>query len=190
MAQQSEPVHHGPPHAVMQSMSFLSPHLASRGHRLSPARRFRTTGGGLAAAPGCHTIRTKIGARLRHGWNEQIGNHNSLMRPKGNQGGKPTFLINSRGYLFQELTASALIMGGHGVTVIGPTVHDAFDELFIAERTAMYQMTAVASGQKLRMQPDAMRRRWNGPWGDKLDARLHLDAWRHVLDREEPDYAT
>ncbi|MEI7712180.1 MAG: class II aldolase/adducin family protein [Rhodospirillales bacterium] len=220
----------------------------------------------------------------RHGWNEQIGNHNSLMLP----GDKPTFLINPRGYLFQELTASSLIvcdldghvlrgtgelrkvaffiharihvqnpaatcvlhvhpryltalslledpslilahhnnlllndrvaydldavapadsiaegdrlaaalgnkstlvMGGHGVTVVGPTVHDAFDELFIAERTAMYQMTAVASGQKLRTLPDGMRRRWSGPWGEKLDARLHLDAWRRVLDREEPDYA-
>ncbi len=221
----------------------------------------------------------------RHGWNEQIGNHNSLML----SGAKPTFLINPRGYLFQELTASSLlvcdldgsvlrgsgelrkvaffiharihlrnpaatcvlhvhpryltalslledpslilahhnnlllndrvaydldavapadsneegdrlaaalgdkstlVMGGHGVTVVGPTVHDAFDELFIAERTAMYQMTAVSSGQKLRTLPDAMRRRWNGPWGEKLDARLHLDAWRRVLDREEPDYAT
>ncbi len=220
----------------------------------------------------------------RHGWNEQIGNHNSLMLP----GDKPTFLINPRGYLFQELTArslivcdlegnvlrgtgelrkvaffiharihlqnpaatcvlhvhpryltalslledpslilahhnnlllndrvaydldavapadsteegdrlaaalgdkSTLVMGGHGVTVVGPTVHDAFDELFIAERTAMYQMTAVATGQKLRTLPENMRRRWNGPWGDKLDARLHLDAWRRVLDREEPDYA-
>jgi ribulose-5-phosphate 4-epimerase/fuculose-1-phosphate aldolase len=221
----------------------------------------------------------------RHGWNEQIGNHNSLMLP----GDKPTFLINPRGYLFQELTASSLIvcdldgnvlrgpgelrkvaffiharihlrnpaatcvlhvhpryltalslledptlilahhnnlllndrvaydldavapadgteegdrlaaalgdkstlvMGGHGVTVVGPTVHDAFDELYIAERTAMYQMTAVSSGRKLRTLPDAMRRRWNGPWGEKLDARLHLDAWRRVLDREEPDYAS
>ena len=221
----------------------------------------------------------------RQGWNEQIGNHNSLML----SGEKPIFPINPRGFLFQELTASSLIvcdldghvlrglgelrkvaffiharihlrnpaatcvlhvhpryltalslledptlilahhnnlllndrvaydldavapadshaegdrlaaalgdkstllMGGHGVTVVGPTVHDAFDELFIAERTAMYQMTAVSTGQKLRVLPDAMRRRWNGPWGEKLDARLHLDAWRRVLDREEPDYAT
>jgi hypothetical protein len=37
--------------------------------------------------------------------------------------------------------------------------------------------------------PETSRRRWSGPWGQKLDARLHLDAWRRVLDREEPDYA-
>jgi ribulose-5-phosphate 4-epimerase/fuculose-1-phosphate aldolase len=225
----------------------------------------------------------------RHGWNEQIGNHNSLMLPASGPGAPPLFLINPRGYLFQELTASSLIvcdldgrvvrgtgelrkvafhiharihlqqpaatcvlhvhpqyltslalldkpdlvlahhnnlllndriaiddggdapaadnaegdrlaaalgdktilvMGGHGVTVVGPTIHDAFDELYIAERTCMYQMTAMATGQKLRQLPDTSRRRWSGPWGQKLDARLHLDAWRRVLDREEPDYAT
>ena len=45
----------------------------------------------------------RIGARL--GWNEQIGNHNSLMLP----GGEELFLINPRGLLFQEITASSLI---------------------------------------------------------------------------------
>ncbi|MBS0559037.1 MAG: class II aldolase/adducin family protein [Proteobacteria bacterium] len=224
----------------------------------------------------------------RHGWNEQIGNHNSLMLPRQRADDPPLFLINPRGLLFQEVTAgnlivcdldgrvvrgtgelrkvafhiharihlrnpaadcvlhvhpqyltalslladpefalahhnnlllndrmaidnggdapadsnaegdrlaaalgdkSILVMGGHGVTVIGPTVHDAFDELFIAERTCMYQMTAMATGQKLRALPETSRRRWSGPWGGKLDARLHLDAWRRVLDREEPDYA-
>ena len=223
--------------------------------------------------------------QARHGWNEQIGNHNSLMLP----GEEARFLINPRGLLFQELTASTLIlcdlegqvlegrgelrkvafhiharlhlarpgaacvmhvhpqyltalslletpelalahhnnlllndrvaiddhgdapagshaegdriaaalgeksilvMGGHGVTVVGPTVADAFDELFIAERTCMYQMTAMATGLPLRRLPEGGRRRWSGPWGEKIDARLHLDAWRRVLDREEPEYAT
>ena len=225
----------------------------------------------------------RIMARL--GWNEQIGNHNSLMLP----GPTPSFLINPRGLLFQELTASSLIvcdldgtvlrgtgelrrvafhihacihmrheaavcvlhvhpqyltalsllenpeltlshhnnlllndrlridyggtapatsheeghriaaamdgasillMGGHGVTVAGPTVADAFDELYIAERTCMYQMTAMATGRALRTLPETGRRGWHGAWGEKLDARRHLDAWRRVLDREEPNYQT
>ncbi|HWX49219.1 MAG TPA: class II aldolase/adducin family protein [Roseomonas sp.] len=224
----------------------------------------------------------RVAARL--GWNEQIGNHNSLMLP----GETPRFLINPRGYLFQELRASDLIicdlegrvlqgsgelrkvafhiharihlqnpaatcvihvhprwltslsllrdtelalshhnnlllndrvvydhegdepvhqneegdriarlmgdrsvmvMRGHGVTVVGPTVHDAFDECYMAERTAMYQMTALQTGQPLHRLPERLRRNHHGPWGDKMDARLHLDAWRRVLDREEPDYA-
>ena len=47
----------------------------------------------------------RVAARL--GWNEQIGNHNSLMLP-GRM--NAAFLINPRGYLFQELTASSLIV--------------------------------------------------------------------------------
>ena len=58
----------------------------------------------------------------------------------------------------------------------------------IVERTAMYQMTALNTGRPLRRLLEAGRRNWHGPWGDKIDARLHLDAWRRVLDREEPDY--
>ncbi|WP_203072405.1 class II aldolase/adducin family protein [Falsiroseomonas ponticola] len=222
----------------------------------------------------------------REGWNEQIGNHNSLMLPGE---GPPRFLINPRGYLFQELKASDLIvcdldgkvlqgtgelrkvafhiharihllnpraacvvhvhprwltalsllrdtelqlshhnnlllndrvvydhegdepvhhneegdriarclgdksvmvMRGHGVTVVGPTVHDAFDECFIAERTAMYQMTAMSTGRAMHALPERLRRNHLGPWGEKIDARLHLNAWRRVLDREEPDYRT
>src|SRR6185437_11218175 len=46
----------------------------------------------------------------RQGWNEQIGNHNSLMLPKRTPDEAPTFLINPRGMLFQELTASSLIV--------------------------------------------------------------------------------
>ena len=41
----------------------------------------------------------------------------------------------------------------------------------------------------LRALPQQARRNWHGAWGDKYDARLHLDAWRRVLDKEEPDYA-
>ncbi len=225
----------------------------------------------------------RISARL--GWNEQIGNHNSVMIP----GDKPLFLINPRGYLFRELTASSLIvcdldgkvlrgtgelrkvafhiharihlgsanakcvlhvhpqyltalsmidrgrfalshhnnlllndrvvyddwaeapvadneegdriarllgdktimvMNNHGITVVGLTVHEAFDELYAAERTCMYQMTAMQTGMPLKQLPEHARRRYTGPWGDKVDARMHLDAWRRILDKEEPDYAT
>jgi len=45
----------------------------------------------------------RVAARL--GWNEQIGNHNSLMLPQRPRDDTPLFLINPRGMLFQELTA-------------------------------------------------------------------------------------
>ena len=187
----------------------------------------------------------RVHARLD--WNEQIGNHHSVMLP-GNPD-RPLFLINPRGLLFHEITASNLIvcdldgnvvrgtvelrkvafciharihlanpkavallhvhpqyltalsmiedgrlelshfnnltlndriaydeetsdaitpqegdryakvlgdktillMPHHGVTVIGPTIEEAFDELHGAERTAMYQMTAMQTGRKLQI---------------------------------------
>jgi ribulose-5-phosphate 4-epimerase/fuculose-1-phosphate aldolase len=50
----------------------------------------------------------RICARLN--WNEQIGNHNSLILPQARPGDKPLFMINPRGYRFEELTASSLIV--------------------------------------------------------------------------------
>ena len=46
----------------------------------------------------------------RHGWNEQIGNHNSLMLPQARPDDPPLFIINPRGFRFEELTASSLIV--------------------------------------------------------------------------------
>jgi ribulose-5-phosphate 4-epimerase/fuculose-1-phosphate aldolase len=99
---------------------------------------------------------------------------------------------NAEGDRLAELMGdkSIMVMGAHGVTVVGATVHEAFDECYSAERTCMYQMTAMMTGRKLRALPESSRQRWNGPWGEKVDARMHLDAWRRILDREEPDYAS
>jgi ribulose-5-phosphate 4-epimerase/fuculose-1-phosphate aldolase len=83
-----------------------------------------------------------------------------------------------------------LLSKNHGVTVVGPTPAEAFDELYIAERTAMYQVTAMSTGLPLAPFADNLRDRFNGPWGEKFDADLHLAAVRRMLDLEEPDYAT
>ena len=85
---------------------------------------------------------------------------------------------------------SILIMGSHGVTVVGPDIASAFDELHQAERTMMYHMTALSTGKRLRKLPEASRRHYLGAWGDKVDARMHLDAWRRMLDKEGSDYAS
>lgn len=84
---------------------------------------------------------------------------------------------------------TVLLMANHGVTVVGPTIHDAFDELYMAERTCKYQMTAMATGRPLREMKREHRMNHKGAWSDYFDARLHLDAWRRILDRDEPDYA-
>lgn len=124
----------------------------------------------------------------------ELVHHNNLLlndRIAYDQGGHQPALDNAEGDRIAGCLdgRSILVMRHHGVTVVGPTAHDAFDELYMCERTAMYQLTAMASGGRLRRLPPACRAQHRGAWGDVMDARLHLDAWRRVLDREEPDYA-
>lgn len=83
-----------------------------------------------------------------------------------------------------------LVMANHGVSVVGPTIADAFDELYMAEQTCKYQMTARATGLPLRPMNERLRMHFHGAWSEYFDARLHLDAWRRILDREAPDYAS
>jgi ribulose-5-phosphate 4-epimerase/fuculose-1-phosphate aldolase len=83
-----------------------------------------------------------------------------------------------------------LIMGNHGVTVVGATVAQAFDELYHLERACETLVTAYMTGQPLRVVSDDVAGRTSQHWQDFLySADLHFAEFRKVLDREEPDYA-
>src|SRR4051795_63151 len=92
-----------------------------------------------------------------------------------NGGGQPV-LNNDEGDRIAGLLGNKtiMIMGGHGVTVVGPTVEEAFDELYSAERTCMYQMTAQMTGKKLRQIPAQHRRNAKGRRGQYADSRMFL----------------
>ena len=83
---------------------------------------------------------------------------------------------------------TVMVMANHGILSVGPTVADAFHELLVVEQSCQYQMMAMWTGHQLRKQPDHLRWNYRGTWTDKLEGRFLLDAWRRVLDREEPDY--
>ena len=122
-----------------------------------------------------------------------LSHHNSLLlnerRAYDGDGNEPVH-DDAEGDRIARLMGdkTIMLMRGHGVTVVGPAVHEAFDEAYMAEGSCMYRMTAMQTGQPLRKLPEGLRRNHTGPWGERLDARLHLNAWRRVLDREEPDY--
>jgi ribulose-5-phosphate 4-epimerase/fuculose-1-phosphate aldolase len=173
-------------HGELRKVAF---HIHARIHLQHPAARCV-----LHVHPRYLTELSMIkGGRL------QLTHHNNLLlndRIAYDEGQHGPAHSNEEGDRLAALLGdkTILIMANHGVSVVGPGVHDAFDELYIAERTCMYQMTAqtaaAGSAQELYTQPDHLRRGYNGPWGERYDARLHLDAWRRVLDREEPDYAS
>ncbi len=85
-----------------------------------------------------------------------------------------------------------LIMGNHGVMVVGDTVARAFDELYYFERACETYLTALASGKPLRVVSDAVAEKTAQQWEDYLDrvgiGDAHLREIHAILEREEPDY--
>lgn len=85
---------------------------------------------------------------------------------------------------------SVLFLGNHGVIVVGPTVAEAFDELYYLERAARNQVLAMSTGRPLALIDDETAALACTQWLEyPAVASLHLDALRGVLDEEEPDYA-
>lgn len=78
----------------------------------------------------------------------------------------------------------------HGLTTIGATVADAFDNFYFTERWAMLTILSAGMGQERHRMPDEML--WKSPDRDKTltprAQQAHLNAWMRVLDIEEPDY--
>lgn len=85
---------------------------------------------------------------------------------------------------------TTLIMGSHGITTVGGTVADAYIEMESVERSAMWQSIASTYNGKLKQMPNQMRRNHYGPLSDRWDTHLTFAAYKRILDRDEPDYAT
>jgi ribulose-5-phosphate 4-epimerase/fuculose-1-phosphate aldolase len=82
-----------------------------------------------------------------------------------------------------------LMMGNHGITVTGPSIAFAFDEMVYFERAAQTLMIAYGTGKKLRVAPDDVARLTARQWLDYPHlADDHLTEVKAILDREEPDY--
>ncbi|MBM3573376.1 MAG: aldolase [Alphaproteobacteria bacterium] len=83
-----------------------------------------------------------------------------------------------------------MFMASHGLTVVGPTIAEAYCELDNVERVCMWQWIAKSGFGPLRQMPERLRHRYNGPYGARADAALEFAALRRVLDKHEPDYAS
>jgi ribulose-5-phosphate 4-epimerase/fuculose-1-phosphate aldolase len=85
-----------------------------------------------------------------------------------------------------------LLMGNHGVMVVGENVARAFDELYYFERACETYVTALSTGMPLRVASDEIAETTARQWEDYVQrvglADAHLRELREILDREEPDY--
>ncbi len=83
-----------------------------------------------------------------------------------------------------------LMMGNHGVLVVGATVAETFDTLYHVERACRTLMLAYASGQKLAVLSDAVAEKTARAWEDNgAFARAHFAEMKRMLDTQDPSYA-
>ena len=83
----------------------------------------------------------------------------------------------------------AMVMGNHGVLVIGQTVAEAFNRLYYFERAAETYIRALQTGRPLRVLPDAIAEKTAREWEAYPGfAEAHLRELRALLDAEGSDY--
>ncbi|MHB8722405.1 MAG: aldolase [Steroidobacteraceae bacterium] len=91
---------------------------------------------------------------------------------------------------------SVLMMGNHGVLVVGTTIPLAFERLYFLERAAQAQVLALSTGRPLRLIPEETIKKTiaqfvaGGEVGGRDRSELHFDALKRVLDRSHSDYAS
>lgn len=84
-----------------------------------------------------------------------------------------------------------MIMGNHGVLILGSDVADAFNRLFYFERAAETYIRALQTGQELRVLSDEIAEKT----AQELDnypgqAERHLSELKAILDDEKSNYAS
>lgn len=85
---------------------------------------------------------------------------------------------------------SRLMMGNHGVLVIANTVGEAFDDIYTLERACQILVQAYATGQPLKVLPDAVAESTAQDWEQITDFSIaHFEEMKCILDAEDPSYA-
>ena len=87
--------------------------------------------------------------------------------------------------------ADIVFMKNHGVMVVGPSIAEAWDDLYYLERAAEVQRLAMTTGRVLKPVPKEVAEATYAQMreGDRESARLHLESIKRQLMKEQPDFA-
>jgi len=92
--------------------------------------------------------------------------------------------------LLADPKITTMIMGNHGVLVIGRTVAETFNRLYYFERAAETYVRALQTGRPLRVLSDEVAEKTAREWEAYPGfAASHLRELRAILDVEDPAYA-
>jgi ribulose-5-phosphate 4-epimerase/fuculose-1-phosphate aldolase len=87
--------------------------------------------------------------------------------------------------------ADVVFMQNHGVMVVGPTIAQAWDDLYFLERAAEVQIKALSTGRKTKpVRPEIAQKVFEEEHAAlPATSRRHLDSVHRILRKREPDYA-
>ncbi|GAA6165687.1 class II aldolase and adducin N-terminal domain-containing protein [Pelagimonas sp. KU-00592-HH] len=93
--------------------------------------------------------------------------------------------------MMSDPKVKTMIMGNHGVLVIGSSVADTFNRLYYFERAAETYIRALQTGQPLRVLSDEIAEKTAQELEDypEQDVR-HLNELKAILDEEGSNYAS
>jgi len=92
--------------------------------------------------------------------------------------------------LLADPKITTMIMGNHGVLIIGRSVAETFNRLYYFERAAETYIRALQTGQPLRYLPEAIAEKTAREWeAYPAFADDHLREIKALLDARTPDYA-
>lgn len=91
--------------------------------------------------------------------------------------------------LLENPKMTTLIMGNHGLLVIGKTVAETFNRLYYFERAAETYIRALQTGRPMRIMPHEIAEKTACEWEAYPHfAETHLREIRAILDQTQPDY--
>jgi ribulose-5-phosphate 4-epimerase/fuculose-1-phosphate aldolase len=82
-----------------------------------------------------------------------------------------------------------LFLRNHGIVVAGPTVAQAYDDLYYLERTALVQVLAMQTGRPLHNIDDALAEHTASQIAGESELAIrHFESLKRLLDRDEPGW--
>ena len=92
--------------------------------------------------------------------------------------------------LFDDPKKKVMVMGNHGILIIGDTVAETFNRMFYFERAAKNYILALQTGQPLRVIADDIAEKTASEIEQYPEQDIrHLTELKAILDAEGSDYA-
>jgi ribulose-5-phosphate 4-epimerase/fuculose-1-phosphate aldolase len=81
------------------------------------------------------------------------------------------------------------MMGNHGITVVGETIAEAFEDLYYLEKACKTMVLAYSTGQPLNVLPHELALKTAKSWGEFRDqSYAHFEQLKGMLDKKGSSY--